>query len=81
MWLVISLNTLLSRLKMTVQYIEWLQREEMAYQSPKECFEMTGKRYYYEVEWEGNTYYIPTGYNRPISVTETQVVNPKLYEG
>lgn len=53
----------------------------MAFQSPKECFEQTGDLYYFEVEYEGTMYYIPTGIDRPISITETEVVRPKMYEG
>jgi len=67
---------------MAAQFITWLrQPNTMAFQSPKECFEQTGDLYYFEVEYEGTMYYIPTGIDRPISITETEVVRPKMYEG
>ena len=82
MWLVIFLNTLHSRLKMAAQYISWLRvPNTLAYQSPKECFEQTGDIFYYEVEYDGTKYYIPSPIDRPISITETEVVRPKMYEG
>ena len=82
MWLVISLTTLHSLLKMAAQYISWLRvPNTLAYQSPKECFEKTGDIFYYEVEYDGTKYYIPSPIDRPISITETEVVRPKMYEG
>lgn len=82
MWLVIFLTTLHSRLKMAVQYISWLrQPNTIAYSSPQECFEMTGNKWYFEVEYDNTMYYIPTAIERPIAITETEVVTPKLYEG
>ena len=53
----------------------------MAFLSPKECFEQTGDLFYYEVEYDGTRYYIPSPIDRPISITETEVVHPKMYEG
>jgi len=42
---------------------------------------MTGNKWYFEVEYDNTMYYIPTAIDRPIAITETEVVTPKLYEG
>ena len=63
-------------------YIEWLRvPRTLAYESAQECFEQSGAAYYFEVTLGEATYYIPSENGTPISITETEAITPKLYEG